>query len=104
MKNAIRRAIARRQARRPAAPQLRQGTAPDYGYSADPTKLTERFSATRKVSVGELSFSKGDTVYVRYTGSAGVYDLINEDNEQHRLDPEEMQALMADGSIVPEMV
>lgn len=104
MNRALRRAIAKRQAARASTTQLRQSSAPDYGYNADPTKLTERFAATRKFTVGELTFSKGDTVYVRYTGSAGVYDLINEENERHRLEPEELQALMQDGSLVPAMV
>jgi len=99
-RSALQRAVAGKTQRQPRV-QLREAEAPDYGYAADPEKLSQTFTATKKFGVGGLTFKKDEVVYVRYTGSGGIYDLINDANEQERIGPEEMTALIQDGTLVP---
>lgn len=99
----LQRAVAGQNQRQPRV-QLREAEAPDYGYAADPEKLSQTFEVTKKFDLGALTFKKDDVIYVRYTGSGGIYDIINEENEQERIGPDEMTALIQDGKIVPHLL
>ncbi|NIT79627.1 MAG: hypothetical protein GWN58_33255 [Anaerolineae bacterium] len=99
-RTALKRAVAGKAQRAPRV-QMRQAETPDYGYSADPEQLSQSFEVTKKVDIGALTFKKDDIAYVRYTGSGGIYDIINDANEQERIGPDEMTALIQDGTLVP---
>ena len=62
------------------------------------------FEVTKKTDIGALTFKKDEIMYVRYTGAGGIYDIINDANEQERIGPEEMTALIQDGTIVPHLM
>jgi hypothetical protein len=102
-RTALRRAVAGQSQRQPRI-EVRQAEAPDYGYAGNPNKLSQTFSVSKKTQVGSLTFKKDDIVYVRYTGAGGIYDIINEANEQERIGPDEMTALIQDGSLVPHLM
>jgi len=102
-RSALKRAVAGKAQRAPRI-QMREAEAPDYGYAADPEKMSQSFEVTKKVDIGGLSFKKDDLLYVRYTGSGGIYDIIDEANEQERIGPEEMTALIQDGTLVPHLL
>ena len=102
-RSALQRAVAGKVQRQPRV-QIRQAEAPDYGYASHPEKLSQSFEVTKKLEIGVLTFKKNDVVYVRYTGAGGIYDLINESNEQERIGPDEMTALIQDGTLVPHLM
>jgi hypothetical protein len=102
-RGALRRAVAGQTQRQPRI-QVRQAEAPDYGYAGDPHKLSQTFSVSKKTEVGALTLKKDDIVYVRYTGAGGIYDIITESNEQERIGPDEMTALIQEGSLVPHLM
>lgn len=102
-RSALQRAVAGK-AQRGARVQLREAEAPDYGYAADPKKMSQTFEVTKKFEMGALTFKKDEIIYVRYTGAAGIYDIINEANEQERIGPEELTELIQNGTLVPHLM
>lgn len=102
-RSALKRAMAGSTQRQPRV-QVREAETPNYGYSADPEKLSQSFEVTKKTDLGALQLAKDDIVYVRYTGAGGIYDVINEANEQERIGPDEMTALIQDGTLVPHLL
>lgn len=102
-RSALQRAVAGQSQRQPRV-QVRQAEAPNYGYSGDPHKMSQSFEVTKKFELGALTFKKNDIVYVRYTGAGGIYDVINDANEQERIGPDQMTELIQDGTLVPHLM
>jgi hypothetical protein len=103
-RSALRRAVTGKTPPRQPRVQMRVAEAPDYGYAADPEKMSQSFEVTKKFDLGALTFKKDEVLYVRYTGAGGIYDIINDANEQERIGPEQMTALIQDGTLVPHLM
>ena len=102
-RSALKRAMSGKAQRAPRV-QMREAETPDYGYAEDPEQLSQSFEVTKKTDIGALTFKKDEILYVRYTGSGGIYDIINDANEQERIGPDEMTALIQDGNLVPHLM